>query len=65
MLQEQLLEEIKQVPDDKLTELYQLAHDFRLGLLDETRARKETSARPGGLLQRRSLCAGWRNGAAF
>ncbi|NOQ35190.1 MAG: DUF2281 domain-containing protein [Methylococcaceae bacterium] len=34
-LQTQLIEEIKQVPSDKLAEIYDLVHYFRLGLLQE------------------------------
>jgi hypothetical protein len=32
MLQEQLIEEIKQIPNEKLAEIYDLIHYFRLGL---------------------------------
>ena len=35
MLQEQLIEEIKQIPDEKLAEIYDLIHYFRLGLVQE------------------------------
>lgn len=35
MLQEQIINEINHIPDDKLTELYDLIHYFRLGLLYE------------------------------
>lgn len=48
MLQEQIIEEIKQIPDEKLAEIYDLIHYFRLGLTQE----KQTSAikrRPIGL----------------
>lgn len=48
MLQDQLIKEIKQIPDDKLVELYDLIHYFRLGLLHETQLRKETRERPAG-----------------
>lgn len=30
MLQEQLIEEIKQIPNEKLAEIYDLIHCFRL-----------------------------------
>ncbi len=36
MLQEQIIDEIKQIPSDKLVELYDLIHHFRLGLKHET-----------------------------
>jgi len=32
MLQEQIIAEIKQIPDNKLAEIYDLIHYFRLGL---------------------------------
>jgi hypothetical protein len=35
MLQEQLIEEIKQIPDEKLAEIYDLIHYFRLGLAQD------------------------------
>ena len=33
MLQEQVIEEIRQIPPNKLIDVYRLVHDFRLGLL--------------------------------
>jgi hypothetical protein len=35
ILQEQIIEEIKQIPNDKLIEIYDLIHYFRLGLAQE------------------------------
>jgi hypothetical protein len=35
MLHEQVIAEIKQIPNDKLIDVYQLIHYFRLGLLHE------------------------------
>lgn len=32
MLQEQIFDEIKQIPSDKLVEVYDLIHYFRLGM---------------------------------
>ena len=32
MIQEQIIKELKQIPEDKLAELYDLIHYFRLGL---------------------------------
>jgi len=49
MLQEQLIEEIKQIPDDKLVELYDLIHYFRLGLCHERQANEAFIPRPVGL----------------
>jgi hypothetical protein len=37
MIQEQIIEEIRQIPDEKLIEVYDLIHYFRLGLLHEKR----------------------------
>ena len=48
MLQEQLIEEIKQIPSEKLTEVYDLLHYFRLGLAQEKSAPTMTQ-RPIGL----------------
>jgi len=36
MLKQQLLEEIEQIPDNKIAEIYNLIHYFRLGLAQET-----------------------------
>ncbi|POZ51574.1 hypothetical protein [Methylovulum psychrotolerans] len=33
MLQEQIFDEIKQIPSEKLAEIYDLIHYFRIGLL--------------------------------
>jgi hypothetical protein len=49
MLQEQLIEEIKQIPSDKLEELYDLMHYFRLGLTHERQAQAPVTRRPIGL----------------
>jgi hypothetical protein len=47
MIQDQLINEIKQIPGYKLAELYDLIHYFRLGLASE---QQETHAqRPVGL----------------
>lgn len=35
LLQDQIISEIKQIPDDKLAEIYDLIHYFRLGLSRE------------------------------
>ncbi|WP_341327264.1 hypothetical protein [Methylotuvimicrobium sp. KM2] len=48
MLQEQLIEEIKQLPDEKLAEVYDLVHFFRLGLAQEKQA-ETVRQRPIGL----------------
>ena len=48
MLQEQLIEEIKQIPNEKLAEIYVLIHYFRLGLTQEKQA-ENIRQRPIGL----------------
>jgi hypothetical protein len=48
MLQEQLIEEIKQIPNEKLAEIYDLIHYFRLGLRQERQV-ENISQRPIGL----------------
>jgi len=35
MLQEQIMQEIQDIPEDKLAEIYDLIHYFRLGLQNE------------------------------
>ena len=50
ILQEQIIEEIKQIPNDKLVEIYDLIHYFRLGLNQEKKIHKITvKQRPIGL----------------
>ncbi len=44
MLQEQLIEEIKQIPNEKLAEIYDLIHYFRLGLAQENQQKIYASA---------------------
>ena len=48
MLQEKIIAEIKQIPDEKLAEIYDLVHYFRLGLLQE-RHTLPVKQRPIGL----------------
>ncbi len=50
ILQEQIIEEIKQIPNDKLVEIYDLIHYFRLGLSQEKLRQKiSVKQRPIGL----------------
>lgn len=46
MLQDQIIAEIKQIQDDKLAEIYDFIHYFRLGL---SRERVSSPSRPIGL----------------
>lgn len=49
MLQDRLIEEIKQIPTEKLAEVYDLLHYFRLGLAGELQAPARPTQRPIGL----------------
>ena len=50
ILQEQIIEEIKQIPNDKLEEIYDLIHYFRLGVTQGKQSQKITvKKRPIGL----------------
>jgi len=50
ILQEQIIEEIKQIPNDKLVEIYDLIHYFRLGIAQEKQSQKiPVKQRPIGL----------------
>ena len=42
-LQCQLIEEIKQIPSDKLAEVYDLIHYFRLGLSQTQKTQEKTT----------------------
>ena len=46
MLQEQIINEINHIPNDKLNELYDLIHYFRLGLLYEQQELNTKNAYP-------------------
>ena len=45
MLIQKIIQELKDIPEEKLTEIYDLIHDFRLGLNQE-----DTQPRTPGLL---------------
>lgn len=45
MLIQKIIQELKDIPEEKLTEIYDLIHDFRLSL-----NQKETQPRTPGLL---------------
>ena len=49
MLQEQIIDEINQIPSDKLAEVYDLIHYFRLGLAHENETHAPPKQRPIGL----------------
>ena len=45
-LQKKLIEELEQIPNDKLVEIYDLIHYFRLGLAQEKPEQKTTKKIP-------------------
>ena len=50
IIQEQIVEEIKQIPNDKLEEIYDLIHYFRLGVTQEKKSQRiNVKQRPIGL----------------
>jgi hypothetical protein len=49
MLQEKIIEEIKQIPNNKLAEVYDFLHYFRIGLAQAEHTREAPSKRPIGL----------------
>ncbi|MCF6252497.1 MAG: hypothetical protein L3J75_14710 [Methylococcaceae bacterium] len=50
ILQEQIIKEIKQIPNEKLEEIYDLIHYFRLGVAQEKQNQKDiVKQRPIGL----------------
>jgi len=52
MLQEQIMDEIKQIPNHKLAEIYDLIHYFRVGLSQDKKIHKvPVKKRPIGLLK--------------
>lgn len=48
MLREKIIEELQDIPEDKLTQIYDLIHYFRLGLAIEN---QQFQPRTPGLLQ--------------
>lgn len=49
MLQEQIMQELQDIPEDKLAEIYDLIHYFRLGLKNESTQRRQPSLLAGKL----------------
>lgn len=49
MIQEQIFEEIKQIPSEKLAEIYDFIHYFRVGLAQESSSSRTLKQRPIGL----------------
>ena len=42
MLEQQIIAELKQIPEHKLAEIYDLIHYFRIGLAHENQIKKKT-----------------------
>jgi len=51
MLQQQIMQEIQDIPDDKLAEIYDLIHYFRLGLNKENASERKPGILKGSLNQ--------------
>jgi len=51
MLQQQIMQEIQDIPDDKLAEIYDLIHYFRLGLNKENASERKPGLLEGSLSQ--------------
>ena len=51
MLQQQIMQEIQNIPDDKLAEIYDLIHYFRLGLDKEIASERKPGILKGTLGQ--------------
>ncbi len=51
MLQQQIMHEIQDIPDDKLAEIYDLIHYFRLGLNKENASERKPGILKGSLSQ--------------
>lgn len=51
MLEHQIIAELRQIPQHKLAEIYDLIHYFRLGLAHENQGKKSTHRQPGSLLR--------------
>jgi len=49
MLQQQIMQEIKDIPDDKLAEIYDIIHYFRLGLQKEQQRERQPGLLKGQL----------------
>ncbi len=51
MLEQQIIAELRQIPEHKLAEIFDLIHYFRLGLAHENQAKKAPDRQPGSLLR--------------
>jgi hypothetical protein len=49
MLQEQIMQELQGIPDDKLAEIYDLIHYFKLGLNKESPQKRQPGLLAGTL----------------
>ncbi|KOR32933.1 hypothetical protein TI05_04160 [Achromatium sp. WMS3] len=53
MLQNRIIDEIRHIPDNKLPELYDLIHYFRLGLTYKQHTNVQEKQRPIGLAKQK------------
>lgn len=51
MLEQQIIAELKQIPEHKLAEIYDLIHYFRIGLAHENQVKKIPDRQPGSLMR--------------
>ena len=51
MLEKKIIAELKQIPEHKLGEIYDLIHYFRIGLAHENQVKKNPDRQPGSLLR--------------
>ena len=51
MIQQQIMQELQDIPDDKLAEIYDLIHYFRLGLNKEAISERKPGLLKGPLSQ--------------
>jgi hypothetical protein len=51
MLEQQIIAELRQIPEHKLAEIFDLIHYYRLGLVHENKVKKASDRQPGSLLR--------------
>ncbi|MDB9515926.1 hypothetical protein PN466_02990 [Roseofilum reptotaenium CS-1145] len=49
MLLQKIIEELQEIPDDQLAQIYELIHSFRLSLTEETKKTRTPGLLPGKL----------------
>jgi hypothetical protein len=51
MIEQQIIAELRQIPEHKLPEIFDLIHYYRLGLTHEQQTNSSRERRPGSLLR--------------